>query len=147
MNFLGKLLRVALGAALVLLLLLCRLAAGALAEPAWDAYAGARGLAPDPVGGPVQADTPFTRSVADPVCAQERPGDHRLPGASGDGGVYDPGPRLYQLPGTGGAGLAALPGQLPFGNGHGAGLGEPEGAGGTQPGGLPADPGAVFLLG
>ena len=34
MNFLGKLLRVALGAALVLLLLLCRLAAGALAEPA-----------------------------------------------------------------------------------------------------------------
>ena len=59
MNFLGQLLRVALGAALVLLLLLCRLAAGALAEPAWDAYAGARGLAPDLVGGPVPGGHPL----------------------------------------------------------------------------------------
>ncbi len=65
MNFLGKLLRVALVAALILLLILCRLVAGALIEPAWEVYARVRGLASDSVGGPIQADTPFARSVED----------------------------------------------------------------------------------
>lgn len=64
-RYLGRILRWTLAAALILLAIVCRLAAGALEETAWDWYAQWKGLAPEAVGTTAKADTPLARSVAD----------------------------------------------------------------------------------
>lgn len=64
-NYVGKLLRRALAVGLVLLAVVCRLAAGALTETAWARYAQWKELAPPEVGAMAGEDTPRARSIAE----------------------------------------------------------------------------------
>ena len=64
-NYMGKLLRRALAVGLVLLAILCRLAAGALTETAWVWYAQWKELAPQAVGTAAREDAPRAHSIAE----------------------------------------------------------------------------------
>lgn len=64
-NYVGILLRRALAVGLVVLAVVCRLAAGGLTQSAWNWYAQWKGLPPQEVGGVAQADTPRAHSIAE----------------------------------------------------------------------------------